>query len=254
VAKPAPPEGVTITRGDVRSVIRGRPTELNFWSGRIGAGATVRRGNVDQTDLTATFRLQRRTPLTRFLTTYDGAYSLLEGDRTQNTHKADALFDVYLTERLFLRPAAVNYFRDEFQNIDYRLTPNAGFGYDLVDTKRLDWTVGGGGGWQFERFIEAPPGGERQTDSAAVLAFTTLGWEATGDLDLGLDFGVTVPADDTNAWNARTVLYAEIDLWKDFDLDVRLVWDRSNSPSPGSDGTVPEQDDFRLVVGLSLEF
>jgi len=45
-----------------------------------------------------------------------------------------------------------------------------------------------------------------------------------------------------------------VELRKYLDLDVSLTWDRVASPEPLEDGTVPEKDDYRLVVGLALDF
>ncbi len=243
-----------IAREEIRSIIPGRPTELNFGSGKIGLGASIRRGNVDQTDLSATLRLQRRTPGTRLGIGYDGAYSLLEGQRTTNVHLAGASYDVYLTERLYLRAAQLTYFRDEFQNVDYRITPAAGFGYDVIDRSGLDWSVGAMGGWEFERFIEVPPGAEKETDSASVLAFSDLEWEATPKVDVGFRFDITVPVEETSSWNSRATVYTEVELWADLDLDVQLVWDHNNNPAPDSTGSRPEEDDVRLFVGMSFSF
>ena len=44
------------------------------------------------------------------------------------------------------------------------------------------------------------------------------------------------------------------DLIGDLDLDVSLVWDRTQKPQTRADGTVPEKDDFRLIFGLAYEF
>lgn len=244
----------TFTRDEVRSVITGKPSERNFWSGSVGLGVSLRRGNVDQTDISGTFRLQRRDPGTRLALTYDGAYSIVNEERTANNHKADASYDVYVTERLYLRPAAISYFRDEFQNIDYRIIPGAGFGYQIIDDADLSWTAGAGFGWQFERFIEAPPGRPQQSDSSALTANTGLEWDATAKTDVGLTFDITIPTDAFSGWNARTTVYTEIDLWSDFDLDVRLIWDRNNSPTPDSRGVLPKKDDVRLFVGVNLDF
>jgi hypothetical protein len=38
------------------------------------------------------------------------------------------------------------------------------------------------------------------------------------------------------------------------DFDVTLVWDRIQRPRPDEDGIVPEQDDFRLTVGLTFDW
>ena len=38
------------------------------------------------------------------------------------------------------------------------------------------------------------------------------------------------------------------------DFDITLVWDPTHDPRANSDGTFPEQDDFRLTFGLGIDF
>jgi hypothetical protein len=35
---------------------------------------------------------------------------------------------------------------------------------------------------------------------------------------------------------------------------IDFVWDRIQEPRPDSDGVVPEQDDYRFILGLGLDF
>jgi hypothetical protein len=248
-------EGVkTFSRDELRSIIPGRRTELNFWSGKLSLGATLQRGNVDQTDFSALARLERRDSWTRLTLEYTGTWSTVDGEKTADNHRGLLNYDIYLTERLYVRPIRFVIYRDRFQNIAYRLTPSAGLGYDVLDEDGLEWTVGGGIGWEKTRFVESAPGEPSESESVVALFGTRFNWEATSKVDLGLEFDVTVPFDDANAYNFRTVAYAEVDLWEDLDLDVRLTWDRVNDPAPLSDGSVPEQDDIRLYVGIGWSF
>ena len=38
------------------------------------------------------------------------------------------------------------------------------------------------------------------------------------------------------------------------DFDVSIVWDRIKDPRPDADAVTPEQDDLRLIVGVSFDF
>jgi long-subunit fatty acid transport protein len=44
------------------------------------------------------------------------------------------------------------------------------------------------------------------------------------------------------------------DLTDDLSMDVSMVWDRINEPRRDSDGSLPEQDDYRLIFGLGYDF
>ena len=49
------------------------------------------------------------------------------------------------------------------------------------------------------------------------------------------------------------VLGLEIEITKIIDLDVSLVWDRVQEPQSDAESIVPEQDDYRLVLGIGFE-
>jgi len=44
------------------------------------------------------------------------------------------------------------------------------------------------------------------------------------------------------------------DLVGDLDLDITWFWDRIQDPRQNSDGSFPEQDDFRTMFGLRFRF
>lgn len=245
---------VTASREEVRSIIPGRQTELNYWSGKLSVGATVRRGNVDQTDLSGSVNVQRRDAWSRLTLEYAGAFSKVDGETTADNHRALANYDIYATDRLFVRPIRFVYYRDRFQNIDYRLTPSGGLGYDVIDKDGLTWTVGAGAGWEYTKFDEAAPGEPAETDFFVLLASTRAEWEATSKVDFGLEYDITIPAEQTNAFNFRAVAYTEVDLGNDLDLDVKLIWDRVNDPAPLADGSTPDEDDLRVYVGIGWSF
>ena len=46
----------------------------------------------------------------------------------------------------------------------------------------------------------------------------------------------------------------EMELTDALHLDPSLVWDRINSPRANADGSVPEQDDYRVIVGVGYDF
>jgi hypothetical protein len=97
--------------------------------------------------------LNRETAVTRFRNTYNGQVSTGNNDvgentTTANSHRVNSSFDYYLTNRLFLIVPAVEFFTDEFSNIDLRVTPNARVGYEVMKNKYVTWSVTGGAGYQ----------------------------------------------------------------------------------------------------------
>ena len=60
--------------------------------------------------------------------------------------------------------------------------------------------------------------------------------------------------EDAGRYQHHIVTLLSSDLFGDLDLDISLEWNRTQNPKAAEDGSIPEQDDFRLQVGLSYEF
>ena len=52
----------------------------------------------------------------------------------------------------------------------------------------------------------------------------------------------------------HSVSTLSLELTKRFDLDVTFTWDRMGNPKVGVDGIKPKSDDFRMVLGLGVDF
>ena len=46
----------------------------------------------------------------------------------------------------------------------------------------------------------------------------------------------------------------DVDLTSLLDFNFSFVWDRIQEPRQNSDGTFPEQDDYRFILGLGFDF
>jgi len=228
--------------------------ELNLWSMHASFGIGLRSGNTDQSDLTGRMSLSREGKSTRFRTEYNGAYGSLANEKNTNNHRARSAFDYSLTRDLFLTPIAFEVFTDEFQNVSYRLTPTVGIGYFLVRRPALDWEVRFGGGYQHTRTDSVAPGDSKTSDNGAITLATLLDTELNSRVDLILEYQLQLIAPDIDQTNHHSEVTFEIELTSAIDLDVNFVWDRIEDPETEADGTQPETDDFRLSVGLAIEF
>ena len=57
-----------------------------------------------------------------------------------------------------------------------------------------------------------------------------------------------------DAANQHATTSVSVDVGHFVDLNVMFTWDRVGDPEPDANGVVPEKNDYRLVVGLELEF
>lgn len=240
-------------RASLRSIIPGGVTEWDYWSLKYSLGVTVQQGNADQTDISSILRIQRRSPGVRTQFDLTGTYGSFEGEETTDNQQALLRHDIFLTRQLYLTAPHIEYYRDDFQNIAYRLTPGAGLGYQILDRGDIEWRVGGGGGYQYVRFDEVEPGEDSSVDGAVLLGSSDFSWELTEKLELELRYSMTSGLEADLATNHYGFAMLSFDVWKDLELDITLEWHRAGSPQRASDGDKPDEDDVRLYVGIGWE-
>jgi putative salt-induced outer membrane protein YdiY len=246
-------------RANLRSIIPGGLTEWDYWSLKYSLGVTVRKGNTDQSDILSILKIQRRGPGRRSYGTRTqfeliGTYGSFEGEETTNNQLGLLRHDIYLTRRLYLTAPYFEYYRDDFHNIAYRLTPGAGLGYDIIDRGDVEWRVGAGGGYQYIRYDEVLPGEDSSIDGTVFLGSSDFSWELTEKLDFELGYSMTYGLDSDLATNQHALAMLSFDVWKDFEIDISLEWDRVGSPQRKADGDKPNENDIRLFFGIGLEF
>lgn len=232
------------------SISRGAGSELGRWSADVGVGATLRQGNTDQTDLSATADIQRETAFNRLRLTYQGAQAKADGDRTASNHRANAALDFFITWRLFATLPFFEYFTDQFQNIRGRYTPGLGLGYQIIDTSRVEWDVMGGGAYQRTVFENSA----NDSHDAALTFNTSLDLEITDDLDWDSSYALQLVVTDLGKTNHNLQSTLSFDVWGPVDFDFTFIWDRIEGPEKDSNGARPDRDDFRMTVGLAIDF
>lgn len=241
-------------RGTVLGISPGLPKERNYWSGKLSVGGSVRSGNTEQSEVTASAKVHRRTPATSIYFDYLGNFGRLEGVENVNNHRARTFYDIFLSRRFFLRPLHSEYYRDPFQNIAHRGTLGLGAGYYLFDRPRLEWLVSGGPAYQRTRFFTADIGQKLHESTPAFVFESRFDMELTKRVDLLLSYQGIITSRDAGFWTHHNVNTLEIELTKLLDLDVSLVWDRTENPKAGANGLLPKQNDFRLTLSLGLDF
>ena len=241
-------------RDQLQSLTPGGAKELNYWSGNLSAGLTLRAGNTEQVEYTAQAHLQRRTPATRLSLDYIGNVSILDDVTSANNHRLNSEFDLWLSRRFYLVLPYAEYYRDPFQNLAHRVTGSIGVGYDLIDRPKLEWNITAGPAYQYAWFESAQPGEPTEKGAAALVFGTRFDWDITRKIEFILEYRGQYTSPEVGETTHHAVATLSLDITKRFDLDVSLTWDRIANPKVGSDGVEPKQDDFRLVVGLGVDF
>jgi hypothetical protein len=239
---------------ELQTIVPGLPTEANYWSGKISLGAGYRKGNTDQVDYTLLGEIARRTLENRLTFKYTGGFSKVNDEVTLNSHRVNAAFDIFLTRRLYVTPIVVEYYRDPIANIDHQITPGAGLGYAIYDNPKTEWDVGGGFGYQHTKYVSVLAGEDRQLRTGSLRVETDLKHEVTDDIDLAFNYRFTLGIPETESRQHHLLTQLSFAITDDLDFDVSFLWDRVVPTRRDADGEKPEPDDFRITLGVGLEF
>jgi hypothetical protein len=247
-------ENQEFERSRVVAITAGEPKEINYWSAKVTLGANIREGNSNLAETNANVSIKRVTVKNRLRFDYLGNYNTANELITANNHRATLSWDKFLSDRFFVAPVFGEYFRDPFQNISDRLTVGTGVGYDLIDTSKIGWRVVGGPAYQETRFDDVVPGEPVSENTPALVAGTTAEVELGNAIDFTYGYRFQIVNETSGTYTHHMVTGFELELTSLLDLDITLVWDRIEDPRPNSDFTVPKSDDFRLILGLGVDF
>jgi len=241
-------------RSQLVSFITGGEEESDYWTAKITLGLNLRSGNTDQVDYNAKANVKRQTSFSRIELDYIGNISITQDIETINNHRLAGTHDIFKTRNFFLRPIFGEYYRDPFSNIDSRVTIGTGAGYTIIDTKRVDWNIAGGPAYQSTHFVSVQDGEDIKETTPALVVSTDYDIELTSKLDFIFNYSTTWGNAASGGYTHHIVTTFENEITGSFDIDISFIWDRISKPTAADDGTIPDEDDYRLTLGISYEF
>ncbi len=240
-------------RSQLISIAPGASTEWDNWSAKVNLGVNFSRGNTDQTEFTAMVNIKRRTPENRFVIDYLGNYAESGSNQTANNHRLNTYFDIFAARNYFWRPVFAEYYRDPFQNIDYRATIGVGAGYTIIDTPVTTWNVTGGPAYRSTKYVSVQPGDSQQVSTPALVVGTAYETTLTKTVDFNGSYNLSIVNEESGTYTHHAIATFETKLTDILDFDVSLIWDRTQNPQARSDGTVPKKDDYQLLLTLGVD-
>jgi hypothetical protein len=228
--------------------------EIDKWSGDVTLGVNIRSGNTDLVESSLFAHAERRTLTSRVMLDYIGNINETERVEVANNHRFNGSYDLLSTRSFFWRPLSGQYYRDKFQNIDHQATIETGLGFNAIDNARTELLFAGGIGVNFLRNNSVAAGKDSTNQSPAVSFTMDFETELTSWMDYVFSFQGRVVDEQSGTYQQHLLTTLSTDLIGNFDLDVSFVWDRIQDPQPRADGSIPEQDDYRLIIGLGYEF
>jgi hypothetical protein len=249
------PDGVLeFPRSELSAIAQGSGSELDWWSLRIGGSVNLREGNSRQTELSGNAELRRETAMTRMVSTYRGTYAKADGTQNANNHRSLTKFDYFLTRRFYWTIPFVEVYADEQQELDLRLSPGSALGYELLRTSWVELEMSLGTGYQYTR-LSGKAEETRTSHDLAIVYSAELDFDLPGGTEWDNVYRLQLVATDYGKTSHHAESVLSFDVWGPLDLDVSGTWDRIQDPAKvDDDDDDPKRDDFRLLVGLSLEF
>jgi hypothetical protein len=247
-------DGRSFNRSQLRTIIPGEPTELSYWSSRASLSLSAVYGNTDQTTTTGYFEVTRDDATNIIFLSYTGNYGKLDGVKTIDNHRILSSYFRDVSNRVFLVIPSFEFYMDPFKNIDTRYNIVGGAGYRFVDNPITLWTASLSVGWRKTTYDSVMEGVDQSDDVTNFMFATRWDQELTADTDLLVSYNFQISFEDSadRLHHFDTLFSTEIG--GPFNLDITFAWDRVNQPVPYEDGTVPEKDDYRTGIGLSIDF
>ena len=153
-----PPAAVKAVRNDAEQAEHDRlqhPKLRDYWSGIFDLGLSVTEGNSSTSALTIAGKAARVVPNNKFTVYYTQVYSKDNNQDpsvvTANAIHAGLRDDINLTQKVYLF-AFTDFDSDALQHLDLRNVLGGGLGYHVINSKRTQFDVFGGGSFNQEYF------------------------------------------------------------------------------------------------------
>ncbi len=241
-------------REQLISIAQPSKKEEQLWTGNVSLGMNVRGGNTDTIDYNLRANAMRRAATSRVVLDYTGNYSEAERVQTSNNHRFTGYRDSFISRKFFWRQISLEYLRDPFKNIDDEFSLGTSAGYHIIHTSKTEWDITAGLGARYTRFVSVEPGEDIDTTSPALGAGTMYDTEFNNWMYFLVDYSFQIVDKKSGSYTHHFITTLSTDLTGDIDLDISFVWDRIRNPQANADGVAPEQDDYQIIVGFSIDY
>ena len=227
-----------------------------LWDGKGSLGIDASAGNVNQLDYLVSARIQRRTPFSRFRVdlNYNYSKSTLAGDEQviADNNRLSTSFDWFYSIKIFIRMLDYEHLRDVQQNIRSRDTLGVSLGYHLVHSKRSQWDVTLGPGYQ--QTIYYNDTSEINQHSGVVTLSTLFEYSFSSRIDYLFEYQIQFVEESSGKRNSHVKTGLEFELSNDFDFELTFYLDRVAEPVASINTVPPTSNDYMLVFSLGYDF
>jgi len=252
----------TYPRSELVSIVDGAPRERTWWSTQLSLGFSANAGNTNQGSVNTQWNLLRFDGRTAAYIGYNGSVGYADNAVNVNRHLVDFSVDLFLWPgRFYVIPIIGQLLYDEFQNYKLRAAPAAGGGVHVFQkakqrrkhTNKFEWDIESALGYQFTRFLSSATGVSNPQNDGFVMLRTY--WKlkfVNRDVEIEIDWRTILVYTTFGNTNHNGTAKVTIKITDRFDFEPSFLFLRTRDPLPRADGTVPEKNDYQLVVSLAL--
>ena len=117
----------------------------------------------------------------------------------------------------------------------------------------MEWDLDTGLGYQYSSFLSTEAGFENPQNDGFVSFGTWAEFEFVEDVELELEWRTNLVYTALGNTNHTARARFSVEITDILDFETSFLFLRTEDPAPRADGTVPESNDYQLIVGLALE-
>jgi putative salt-induced outer membrane protein YdiY len=237
-------ERLAIDLSEVKAI---NPTPLESGlkiKARLNIGVNVKTGNTDTEEYDVDGKVSLRSEKNRLILYGEYELDKADGDKTSESSKGFGKYDRFLTKKFYIYGSTF-FETDVNKDLDLRLIPSVGPGYQFYETELTNLSVELGPAYVIERFDES-----EDDEYMAGL------WRINFDHYLfekifqffHFDQG-TLSFEDTSDIIILSRTGIRMHLYKYFNLTAQWNWDWDNTPAPGDD-----RSDHEYILSVGVQY
>ena len=219
------------------------------WTGSIVAGALITRGNSDTDNVNISIDAVRRREGDRMTASAGYLYGRQEdpgtGDDSTTVDNWFLLgkYDYFLNEKLYLYGLG-RIERDRIADLDLRVSPSVGVGYQWIERPDFNFSTEAGLGWVYEDFET----GDSEDHFAARFAYH-VDKQLNDKVSVFHNFEYLPSLEDISDFNLNTDAGIKASMTDRMFTQFKIEWKYDSEPAPGA-----EENDLRYILGVGWQF
>lgn len=125
-------------------------------------------------------------------------------------------------------------------------------GVHVYDTKKWEWDLEGGLGYQYLEFLSTPAGAKNPQSDGFISLGAWAELEFVKDVELELEWRTSLVYTTIGNTNHTGRATFSVEVTDIFDFETKFIFLRTENPAPRADGTVPARNDYQLIVSVAL--